>query len=118
MKIEFRKIVPDKKPFSFEKGGVVFDGSFKKISSSVVEIDLNFSGSFVHSCDGCAEDFELSVDETSKLFVSDGVYSGDELDVYESFDHFVDFDKICESELETFKSDYHYCKKCVNKFKE
>ena len=116
MRIEFRKIALEKKPFSFDKDGIVFEGDFKKVSNSIVEIDLKFSGILLHPCDGCAEDFNLKVDETSKLLVSDGVYSGDESDVYEVFDHFVDFDKICESELETFKSDYHYCEKCAGNF--
>ncbi len=118
MRIEFRKIASEKKPFSLEKDGIVFEGDFKKISNSIVEINLKFNGILLHPCDGCAEDFKLSVDETSKLLVSDGVYSGDEINIYEVFDHFVDFENICESELETFKSDYHYCEKCIENFKE
>ena len=118
MKIEFRKITKDKKPFSLERGDLRFSGDFRRLSNSIVEIDYSIKGKFLHSCDGCAEDFELEIDENSSLEVSDGAYSGDNIDVFESFNGFVDFDEIFQSEIEAIKSDYHYCKKCIENFKE
>ncbi len=118
MRVNFKKILATPSNFSIKKEGVEFNGRFKKLSYDMVEIELNLKGSLKHECDGCLDDFILNIDETSKLLVSDGVYSGDEIDVIESFDSFVDFDKICESELESIKSDYHYCKECEKNFKE
>jgi len=118
LKIEFRKITKDKKPFSLEDKGVVFSGNFKRVSNSIVGIEYDLKGKTTHSCDGCAEDFELEICETSSLEVSDGAYSGENIDIFESFSGFVDFDEIFQSEMEAFKSDYHYCKKCIENFKE
>jgi len=118
LKIEFRKITKDKKPFSIEKEGVVFSGSFKKVSNSIVEIDYSIKGNILHACDGCADDFELNICEKSLLEVSDGAYKGDNIDIFESFSGFVDFDEIFQSEIEAIKSDYHYCEKCIENFKE
>ena len=84
----------------------------------MAQVNLKAKGKLLHSCDGCLEDFELDLDETSKLLVSDGVYDGDDMDVIESFDSFLDFDKVARSELESIRSDYHYCENCKNNFKE
>ena len=118
MRVEFRKVSSTLTPFSLKKDGVKFSGDFKKLSSEMVEINLKADGKLLHDCDSCLEEFELIIDESSKLLVSDGVYSGDEIDVIESFDSFLDFDKIAQSELESIRSDYHYCEKCKNNFKE
>ena len=118
MRVEFRKVSSASTPFSLENDGVECSGDFKKLSSGMIEINLKIEGQLLHNCDGCLEEFELIIDETSKLLVSDGVYSGDEIDVIESFDSFLDFEKIVQSELESIKSDYHYCEKCKNYFKE
>ena len=118
MRVEFRKVSSTLTPFSLKKDGVKFSGDFKKLSLDMVEINLKADGKLLHDCDSCLEEFELIIDESSKLLVSDGVYSGDEIDVIESFDSFLDFDKIAQSELESIRSDYHYCEKCKNNFKE
>jgi len=118
MKIEFRKISKDPKDFSLKKDGLEFYGSFKKNSRGLVEISLNMKGNLEHNCDLCADEFTLEIAQKADILVCDGVYKGNELDVYESFDHYVDFDKIIQSEIEAFKSDYHYCKNCIENFKE
>ena len=118
MKIEFRKITKDKKTFLLEKDDLIFSGNFRRLTNSTVEMEYSIKGKLLHSCDGCAEDFELDINESSLLEVSDGAYSGDNIDIFESFDGFVDFDEIFQSEIEAIKSDYHYCKKCIENFKE
>ncbi len=118
MRVEFRKIPTTNTPFSLDKDGVNYSGVFKKLSPKMVEIDLNIFGELKHTCDGCLEDFKLKIDETSKLLINDGVYSGNDMDIIESFDGFIDFDEIAQSEIESIKSDYHYCNKCKNNFKE
>jgi len=118
MKIEFRKVLSTANPFLVQKGSIKCSGTFRKLSSNKVEIELKLQGDLVHPCDGCLEDFDLRVDETSKLILNDGVYDGDDIDIVECLDGFIDFEQICESEIESIKSDYHYCQKCENNFKE
>ncbi len=118
MRVEFRKVPATSTPFLIHSEGVKVSGSFKKLSQDMVEVNLNLDGKLLHECDGCLEEFELMISETSKLLVSDGVYSGNDIDVIESFDSFLDFDRIVQSELESIRSDYHYCDNCKNNFKE
>ena len=118
MKIEFRKVPYNSSPFSIKIEDISIDGSFKKIRTDEVEIKLDMHGSTKHICDICGEEFDLICDEKSTLIISDGEYSGDEIDVIETFDHYVDIDYIIESEIEAYKSDYHYCENCKNKMKE
>ena len=112
MKIEFRKIAGEFNPFDMEFEGLVIKGNFKKISNSMVVIEFKIDGCLSHPCDICAEDFELFFDENLKLTLNDGNYSGDDMDIIEIYDHFIDFDEIIGSEIEALKSDYHYCDKC------
>jgi len=118
MKIEFRKVLSTSSPFLVENDGLKCSGTFKRLSSKNIEIELNLQGILNHSCDGCLEDFDLKVDETSKLILNDGVYDGDDMDIVECLDGFVDFEQISKSEIESIKSDYHYCQQCENNFKE
>jgi len=112
MKIEFRKILRESSPFNIDYEGLCVSGSFKKISNSMVEIEFKIDGCISHPCDICAEDFELFFNESLKLLLSDGDYSGEAMNVVEVYDHFIDFDEIVGSEIEAFKSDYHYCDMC------
>ena len=118
MKVEFRKISRDTSPFSVDIDGLIVSGSFRKVREREVEVFYKMSGCIVHNCDICGEKFYLDCDESSTLLVSDGEYDGSELDVVETFDHCVDIDYIVNSELEAFKSDYHYCDTCKNNLKE
>ena len=118
MKVEFRKVLAKSSPFFIKKGDIECEGTFKRLSSKEVEVELTLKGSLLHPCDGCLKEFDLKVEQTSKLIINDGVYNGDDLDVVESFDGFIDFDEVCQSEIESIKSDYHYCKSCENNFKE
>jgi hypothetical protein len=118
MRIEFRKITKDGSSFELKNDELTFSGNFKRVSNSIVKIDYKLNGKLKHSCDGCAEEFELEICEESSLEVSDGEYSGDDIDIIETFDEFIDFDEIFQSEIEAIKSDYHYCKKCIENFKE
>jgi len=118
MRIEFRKVGKDANSFELKDKELTFSGSFRRVSNSIVRLDYKLEGKLLHSCDGCAEDFELKICEESSLDVSDGRYNGDDIDVIETFDGFIDFDEIFQSEVESVKSDYHYCKNCIENFKE
>ncbi len=57
----------------------------------------------------------LVVNEELKLVSSDGVFKGDEDEflVIEIENSLIDFDEIIQSEVNSIKSDYLYCKDCI-----
>jgi len=113
MRVEFRKITRDYKDFSIELAdSLKADGKFKKVSNSIVSISFKISGFLPHDCDMCAESFDLEVNQEIDVSVSDKEYNGEEIDIIEVYNGFIDFDEVVQSELEAFKSDYHCCIKC------
>ena len=56
------------------------------------------------------------VNERVEVFASEGLYEDNEgeelLNVIEFFDGSIDIDTMLQSEIEAFKSDYHYCGQC------
>jgi hypothetical protein len=118
MRIEFRKVGKDANFFELKDEKLTFSGSFRRVSNSIVRLDYKLNGELLHSCDACAEDFWLKICEESSLEVSNGRYDGDDIDVVETFDGFINFDEIFQSEVESIKSDYHYCRDCIEYFKE
>jgi len=112
MKIEFRKISSVKSPFEIKNELFFSKGTFKKLSSNLVEIDFRLKADLSLICDRCGKEYLSSIDEMMILKVSDGSYESETLDIIESYDHFVDFDSVISSEIEVIKSDYHYCKNC------
>lgn len=57
----------------------------------------------------------MVVNEELKLLLSDGVFKGDEDEflVIEIENSLIDFDEIIQSEVNSIKSDYLYCKDCI-----
>jgi len=114
MKIEFRKIPYTESEFETVKDSLICKGIFFKESNRVISLKIDISGSTKHHCDICGDSFDLIVDEKITLKVSDGISEDEDLDIIECQDHFVDFDEIVSSEINSIKSDYHYCNKCKN----
>ena len=117
MKIEFRKVPLQKSKFEFEQNSVKFLGTFSKMSSKIVKLDANISGKCQVDCCKCGKDFSKHIDEKLECLLSDGICSSDndeELVIIEVEDHIIDFSNILNSELESFKSDYHLCSDCQN----
>ena len=112
MKIAFRKITPNRTPFSFETERYRCEGIFRRLSHTVVEVELHLVAESTLVCDRCASSYRHPVDERMTLRVSDGCFEGDDLDVIEMFDQQINFDAIVTSELETIRSDYHLCTQC------
>ncbi len=112
MKIEFRKISAVESPFEMKNDLFSSKGTFKKLSSNLVEINFTLNADLSLICDRCGEEYLSHTDETMNLKVSDGSFEGESLDVIECHDHFVDFDSVISGEIEAIKSDYHYCEKC------
>ena len=113
MKIEFRKVPFNEKDFKVTLNSVEFEGTFCKISSTLIKIDANLVGVSQVSCDRCTKEDDITLNEEVKLLLSDGVYKNqtDEL-VMEIEDGFIDFDEITQSELSSIQSDYHICNEC------
>ncbi len=113
MKIEFRKVPFNEKDFKVIFNSVEFEGTFCKISSTLVKIDATLSGNSHITCDRCSKEDDITLNEKLELTLSDGVYKNqtDEL-VIEIEDGFIDFDEIIHSELSSIQSDYHICNEC------
>ena len=116
MNIEFKKIPTTGIHFETSFGEIRFSGEAIKSGKSLVKCTGVMEGSLSHLCDRCAEGFKLMVNERIEVFASDGLYEASEgeelLNVIEFFDSLIDFDLILQSEIEAFKSDYHYCGQC------
>ena len=115
MKIEFRKVPQTTKEISIDFDSVKFEGTFCRISQSLVKIDATLKGKTEIDCCRCATTEIIEVNEELNFLLSDGVYKNDERDelVIEIENSLIDFDEIIEGELNSIKSDYHICKDCL-----
>ena len=115
MKIEFRKVPQTPKELEVEYNSVKIEGTFCKISQSLVKVDAVLLGNTDIDCCRCEIAEVIEVDEELHLLLSDGVYNKDESEylVIEVENNLIDFDEIIESELNSIKSDYHICKDCL-----
>ena len=115
MKIEFRKVPQTPKELIIEYNSVKIEGTFCKISQSLVKVDAVLQGSTDIDCCRCGETEEIEVNEELHLLLSDGIYKNDESEylVIEVEDSIIDFDEIIQSELNSIKSDYHLCDECT-----
>ncbi len=116
MTIEFKKIPAGGTHFDTTLENVRFWGDAKQVSKHLIQCSGQIEGILSHACDRCAEVFDLHVKESVEVFAHEGFYKDKEgeplLNIVEFFDGFIDFTALCESELEAFKSDYHYCGQC------
>ena len=115
MKIEFRKAPQTSKELEIEYNSVKIEGTFCKISQSLVKVDAVLKGSTDIDCCRCGITEVIEVDEELHLLLSDGVYKKDESEylVIEVENGLIDFNEIIESELNSIKSDYHICNNCL-----
>ncbi len=111
MKIAFRKVPKTATPFSLNRDEMECSGTFRE-SGGAVELKMSIKGSFETTCDSCGDEYRQSVDDDLSLRVIDGFYRGDEIDIVEMHGGFMDLDYIFDSEISSYKSDYHYCNKC------
>ena len=118
MKIEFRKVPFTPKEFQIDYDSVKIEGTFCKISPSLVKIDGMLTGTIPVLCSRCGEDDTIVLDEKLDFLLSDGIYkpkSTDSVDlVVEIENTIIDFDEIIQSEISSIDSDYHICTKCAN----
>jgi len=115
MKYTLRKVTNTPIDFELSSGEITFKGSLEYHSGKLILLRADLKGSLLKSCDICAEEFNLLVDENIEFFISDGIFENDdnvELDVVESFNGSVDMEELLHSEIELIKSDYHACENC------
>ncbi len=119
MKIEFRKVPFTPKEFETEFNSVKIEGTFCKISPSLVKIDSKLTGNITVNCIRCGEEDTIYLNENMNFLLSDGIYKSDshddeELDIIEIDNNIIDFDEIIESEISSIYTDYHICSKCTD----
>ena len=116
MKIEFRKIPLQETEFEISSNSVKFLGTFSKISSKLAKINSKLYGNCDVDCCKCGITFDIPVDSDIEFLLSDGIYSSEnhdeELVIIEVEDHFLDFNEVLHSELESLRSEYHICDNC------
>lgn len=114
MKIVFKKIPHVGVDFETSLENIKFYGKLEKKSKNLVHCSGKLEGSFTCLCDRCGDDLLWKVNEKIDLQVSDGLYHNSEelVEVMEFFDETINLDTILQSEIETLKSDYHYCVTC------
>lgn len=120
MKIEFRKVPTTPKEFTNNFASVKLEGTFCKISPTLIKIDANLSGNTSVQCVRCGEEETMSLDEKVNFLLSDGIFKGNESEdlIIEIENGIINFDEICESEEASIKSDYHICQNCLGDDKE
>lgn len=114
MKIELKKVPTTPKEFNVKFDSVEIEGTFCKISQSLVKVDAVLKGNISINCCRCGISDEITLNEEEKFLISDGIYSNTESEdlVIEIEDNIIDFDEIIQSELESIRSDYYLCESC------
>ena len=115
MKVVLRKVTKTPLDFEVKSDEITFKGYLEYHSGKLILLKAILSGLIEKSCDICAEEFKMPVNEEIEFFISDGIYESDdniELDVVESFDGNADIEELLASEVELIKSDYHSCDSC------
>jgi uncharacterized metal-binding protein YceD (DUF177 family) len=70
-------------------------------------------GSVPVECNRCGKEFDYLFDTALKLTISDQIVEAkDDLDIIEFLDGNIDISFILQSEINTIKSEYHYCDQC------
>jgi len=115
MKIVLRKVSTTPLDFEVKSNEITFKGYLQYDADKLILLKAELNGKIDVSCDICAYEFALEVDEDLEFFISDGLYEKHEellLDVVESLDSTVDLAELMNSEIELIKSDYHSCESC------
>ncbi len=116
MKIEFKKVPFTQKSFNFIANSVKLEGTFCRISPTLVKIKGTLDGQIKVDCCMCGKEFETEISEELDLVISQGLFEAeakfDEI-IIETMDDFVDFEEIVESEIESIKADYFVCDVCA-----
>jgi len=113
VKIVFDKVGQTTKPFHLEEEGVVLDGDLQQKSKHLITLAGEMKGSVEVQCNRCGESFDVALPALLRLTISDQIAEDkDDLDIIEFLDGEIDLSFILQSEINTLKSEYHYCDQC------
>jgi uncharacterized metal-binding protein YceD (DUF177 family) len=117
MKIRLIKVSKTPSDFEINSDKITFKGSLQYDNGKLFRLNAQVKGLVPVTCDVCAEDYEMGVDEKVDFFISNGLYESTNeslVDVVEALNGEADLDEILASELELIRSDYNTCSKCAN----
>ena len=113
MKILFDKIGHTQKLFDHEIDGIVTSGSLVKSSYHRVLLQGDMRGRVELTCNSCGVAIGQDISIPLRLTISDQIIEDkDDLDIIEFLNGEIDISFIIESEINSLKSDYHYCTQC------
>ncbi len=116
MQIALSKISTTPKDFQAEFEGLSLCGSLERISKDVVALKARLIGVIELTCDRCGKSFTLPQDQELDLKLSDSlIQTQDDLDIIEFLDGIIDIEYIIQSEIESQKALYNYCKDCSDR---
>lgn len=115
MEIPFRHVGKTPQPFELKQGSVTLKGTLWHKEGDLFQMQATLQGKVTVTCDICAEQYDIMVDDDIELLLHDGIYHGSEeaLDVVE-MDERIDMDGLLHSETELIRSDYHRCDACTD----
>jgi uncharacterized metal-binding protein YceD (DUF177 family) len=115
LKIPFSKITTSPKEFSFKKGEIELRCTLVKEDRESVLLSGVISGDVNLDCDRCAKSFKEPIEWELKLLLSNVALKDiKDLDIIEFIKSDIDLDFILDSEVNSYKLLYHYCKDCQN----
>lgn len=115
MKIKLIKVSKTPSDFEMKTDKITFKGFLQYDSDKLFRLNAQIMGELPVTCDICANEYEMHLDENVEFFISNGLYESSNeslIDVVEAMDGEADMDEILTSELELIKSDYHSCPEC------
>lgn len=114
MKIAFDKVSHTAKPFREAHEGVVLEGILQKKGEESVTLLGEMEGIVILQCNRCGVSFNHTIATPIKLTLSNQIVEDkDDLDIIEFLDGGIDISFILQSEINTIKSEYHYCDICA-----
>lgn len=117
MRIEIRKIGFEPKKFNFRfnssSANVFLVGNLYRLPNGLIKLDSNLYGDIELICYLSGESFIKSINDNISFLIKNGIwkpkddYVSEDFDVLESFDGYIDLEKIVIGELESIRLDYH-----------
>ncbi|WP_456459129.1 hypothetical protein [Nitratifractor sp.] len=113
MKIAFSKVGRSPGDFRYQREGVALAGTLQRTEAHRVELDGEIEGELELECDRCGERYREALELPLVLHLSDRPLPiGEDLDTVEFLDGMIDIERLLESEITAYRSEYHYCPKC------
>jgi len=115
MKILFDKVGSTPKAFEYNQESTLIKGTLAKKGFHRVAMEAHLSGNISLDCVRCGNSYEHNLDNDLDLIISDEVVeTRDSLDIIEFLDGVINIEDIVDSEINSLKSEYNYCKDCAS----